>query len=242
MTSTARRRAALLLLVPIVTGTSVCAAQEPDFDELRRRMVDRQLRDRDIRDTLVLRAMGRVPRHRFVPAALEAGAYRDRPLPIGQGQTISQPYIVALMTQLAQVRPGERVLEVGTGSGYQAAVLAEIGARVYTVEIVEELARTARRRLEALGYGGVEVRHGDGYRGWPDRAPFDAVLVTAAPEQMPAALLEQLAPGGRLVAPVGPTGGIQRLTVVEKSPDGETTTRRLAPVRFVPMVRDTALP
>ena len=240
MTARCRRLASLLLL-PLVVGPSACLAQqEPDFEERRRRMVEEHLRSRDIRDTLVLEAMAEVPRHRFVPEGWAVRAYEDRPLPIGREQTISQPYIVALMTQLARVRPADRVLEVGTGSGYQAAVLAEIGARVYTIEIVGELARTARRRLERLGYEGVEVRHGDGYRGWPEAAPFDAVIVTAAPEEMPDALVEQLAPGGRLVAPVGPVGGVQRLTVVEKSPDGETTTRSVAPVRFVPMVRDTA--
>lgn len=234
------------LLVPAIfvvltaAGPPACAAQEEDPADLRRRMVEEQLRERDIQDTLVLDAMESVPRHRFVPEAYRDRAHADRPLPIPEGQTISQPYIVALMSQLAQVRPGEKVLEVGTGSGYQAAVLAEMGARVYTIEIVERLARTARQRLGRLGYDRVAVRHGDGYRGWPEEAPFDAIVVTAAPEELPDPLVEQLAPGGRLVAPVGPRNRTQYLTLVEKSADGETTRRRLTPVRFVPMVREPA--
>lgn len=238
-----RRPLAVVLLAGLV-GTAPAAdraplsAQEGERAAERRQMVRAQLAGRDITDTLVLRAMEAVPRHEFVPDGLAARAYEDRPLPIGHGQTISQPYIVAFMTQTAEVRPGETVLEVGTGSAYQAAVLAEIGARVYTIEIVGELARTARQRLERLGYHDVHVRHGDGYRGWPEQAPFDAVVVTAAPEEIPGALVEQLAPGGKMVVPVGPRLGTQYLTVVEKSPDGSTTTRRLLPVRFVPMVHE----
>lgn len=189
-----------------------------------------------IRDTAVLRAMSRVPRHLFVPASLASAAYADRPLPIGHGQTISQPFVVAFMTEQARLRPGAKVLEVGTGSGYHAAVIAEAGARVFTVEIVEPLARTAEARLRRLGYGGsVTVRAGDGYRGWPEEAPFDAIVVTAAPEEVPAPLIEQLAPGGRLVIPVGPAGGAQELLVVEKRPDGSVDRRTVLPVRFVPM-------
>jgi len=201
-------------------------------------MVREQLAARDIADPRVLRAMEAVPRHAFVPEELRDRAYADGPLPIGHGQTISQPYIVALMTQVAEVEPGRKVLEVGTGSGYQAAVLAELGARVFTIEIVEGLARTAADRLRRLAYEEVHVRHGDGYRGWPSEAPFDAIVVTAAPDEIPDALVDQLAPGGRMVVPVGPRFGIQHLTVVEKSEDGRTTERSLLPVRFVPMVRE----
>src|SRR5690606_38189454 len=166
---------------------------------MRSGMVEQQLAARDIDAPRVLQAMRAVPRHRFVPASLAADAYRDQSLPIGHDQTISQPYIVALMTQLARVSPGDRVLEVGTGSGYQAAVLGELGAEVYSIEIVAPLARQAQRLLEELGYANVVVKAGDGYAGWPEHAPFDAIVVTAAPERIPAPLLEQLKPGGRLV-------------------------------------------
>jgi protein-L-isoaspartate(D-aspartate) O-methyltransferase len=178
--------------------------------------------------------MRRVERHRFVPAAARDAAYGDQPLPIGHGQTISQPYIVALMTELARVGPGARVLEVGTGSGYQAAVLSLLAKEVYSIEIVAPLAAEAGLRLAALGYANVEVRAGDGYRGWPDRAPFDAILVTAAPPEIPRPLLDQLAVGGRLVAPVGAEWGVQELVVVERTPAG-LKRRAVAPVRFVPM-------
>lgn len=223
------------LLLLLFVWPAVSFAQEPDFDAQREAMV-RELEEGGIEDPLVLEAMRRVLRHEFVPTADRDRSYRDRPLPIGHGQTISQPHVVALMTQVAGVRSGERVLEVGTGSGYQAAILAEMGARVYTIELVDELAREARERLRRLGYEDVTVRQGDGYAGWPDRAPFDAIVVTAAPERLPEALLAQLARGGRLVAPVGPTGGVQFLTLVEKDMDGSTTVTRLAPVRFVPMI------
>lgn len=206
-------------------------------DEERRRaaMVREQLLPRGIDDPSVLAAMGRVPRHEFVPEPERALAYADHPLPIGFGQTISQPYIVALMTQLAGVsgRPGARVLEVGTGCGYQAAVLAELGAEVWTVEIVEPLARRAAATLARLGYDRVHVRVGDGYAGWPEEAPFDAILVAAAAPRLPEPLLAQLAPGGRLVIPVGE--GTQILRVITKSPDGETRAEDVAAVRFVPM-------
>jgi protein-L-isoaspartate(D-aspartate) O-methyltransferase len=203
------------------------------FDR-RQEMVDEQIAARGITDPAVLRAMRAVPRHRFVPADLQAHAYIDSPLPIGRGQTISQPYIVALMTELAMVSPGDRVLEIGTGSGYQAAVLAEIGADVYTIEIIPELAESARATLEALGYAGrVHVRAGDGYRGWPDHAPFAAVIVTAAPPEIPPPLVDQLARGGRLVAPVGDDW--QDLVVVGKDEEGNVTRRSVLPVAFVPM-------
>jgi protein-L-isoaspartate(D-aspartate) O-methyltransferase len=188
----------------------------------------------------VLAALGKVPRHELVPERLREHAYEDRPLPIGAGQTISQPYVVAIMSELADVTPGEKVLEVGTGSGYQAAVLAELGARVFTIEIVEALGREAQQRLNALGYGErVRVRIGDGYKGWPDEAPYDAVVVTAAPEEVPPPLLEQLAPGGTLVVPVGGQTAVpQQLTVIKKDADGILTKRVVLPVRFVPFTRD----
>ncbi|HET9701523.1 MAG TPA: protein-L-isoaspartate(D-aspartate) O-methyltransferase [Burkholderiales bacterium] len=183
----------------------------------------------------VLAAMARVPRHRFVPSRLEVEAYENRPLPIGHGQTISQPFIVALMTELLRVRPGDRVLEIGTGSGYQAAVLAELGTTVYTIEIVEPLGIAARDRLVALGYGKVEVRVGDGYHGWEEHAPFDAIMVTAAASHVPPPLVRQLKAGGRMVVPVGPPFLTQSLMLVEKKADGTTTSRQVLPVRFVPL-------
>jgi protein-L-isoaspartate(D-aspartate) O-methyltransferase len=200
-------------------------------------MVEEQLRGRDIEDPRVLEAMGRVPRHLFVPAALRFRAYADHPLPIGSGQTISQPYIVALMTQLAEVEPDDVVLEIGTGSGYQAAVLSEIAKEVYTIEIVPDLAQSAKARLAELGYEDVTVREGDGYVGWKEKAPFDAILVTAAAPEVPAPLVEQLAPGAILVIPVGPQSEVQSLLRIQKAADGTTVTREILPVVFVPLVR-----
>jgi len=186
----------------------------------------------------VMAAMGKVPRHRFVPALEDIFAYDNRPLPIGEGQTISQPYIVALMTDLLDPKSADTVLEVGTGSGYQAAVLAELVAKVYTIEIVEPLARRARQVLGELGYRNVEVRVGDGYGGWRAAAPFDAIIVTAAPAAVPQPLIDQLKPGGRMVIPVGGPSDVQQLLLVEKQSDGRTTTRRTLPVRFVPLTGD----
>jgi protein-L-isoaspartate(D-aspartate) O-methyltransferase len=203
----------------------------------RERMVTRQLAGRGIRDSAVLDAMRRIPRHLFVPAALRDEAYDDTPLPIGHGQTISQPYIVALMTELVRPRPADRALEVGTGSGYQAAVLAGLVKEVYTIEIVEPLAKSAEATLRGLGCRNVTVRFGDGYGGWPERAPFDIVMVTAAPDHVPPALIEQLAPNGRLVIPVGPRGGGQVLRVIEKDAGGRVKARDVAPVLFVPLLR-----
>ena len=194
-------------------------------------MVRTQIESRGVRDPAVLRAMRTVPRHRFVPSSRRAAAYDDRPLPIGHRQTISQPYIVALMSELARVKPGDRVLEVGTGSGYQAAVLAEMGVKVFSIEIVEPLAERAKGALSELGYD-VEVRHGDGYAGWPEHAPFDAVVVTAAPPKIPEPLKQQLAVGGRLVIPVGKYA--QSLIVVTRTEKGFTE-ESVLPVRFVPM-------
>jgi protein-L-isoaspartate(D-aspartate) O-methyltransferase len=183
----------------------------------------------------VMGAMARVPRHRLVAAGDEAHAYRNRPLSIGQGQTISQPFIVALMTDLLEVSPGERVLEIGTGSGYQAAVLAELGVNVYTIEIIEPLGRDAAKRLSDLGYSNIATRIGDGYRGWPEHAPFDAIIVTAAAPDVPQALVEQLKTGGKLVIPIGSPLGAQTLYVVQKEADGKLARRQVLAVRFVPM-------
>ena len=181
-------------------------------------------------------ALGKVERHRFVPPAQAGSAYRNHPLPIGSGQTISQPYIVAVSTDLVQPRAGQRVLEVGTGSGYQAAVLAEIVDKVYTIELIAALGNAAAERLRALGYANVEVRIGDGYAGWPEAAPFDAIVVTAAAPRVPQALVEQLKPGGRMVIPVGESGAAQELLVITKRADGGVDTRSVLPVRFVPLV------
>jgi protein-L-isoaspartate(D-aspartate) O-methyltransferase len=203
-------------------------------DAPRRIMVSRQLESRGISDPRVLDAMRRVPRHRFVPAGREDEAYDDAPLSIGFGQTISQPYVVAYMTEMLRVEPQHRVLEIGTGSGYQAAVLAELAGEVYSVEIVPELGKEAGERLAALGYTNVHVRVGDGYLGWPEVAPFDRVMVTAAPDHVPQPLVDQLGPGGRLVLPVGRQD--QWIRILTKTAAGvvEETT---IPVRFVPLVR-----
>lgn len=226
-----------------VGGSSVARAQ--DVGAERDRMVREQLAAEApfreaITDSAVLDAMRAVPRHRFVPPTLREAAYADRPLPIGHGQTISQPWIVARMTELVRPEPGDTVLEVGTGSGYQAAVLAEVVDHVFTIEIIGELARSARQRLRELGYDNVTVRHGDGYRGWPEHAPFDAIVVTAAPEQIPEPLVDQLATGGRMVIPVGPQGRGQALTVLHRREDGSLDRRVVSAVRFVPLTRDTA--
>jgi len=185
----------------------------------------------------VLEAMRRAPRHAFVSADLRDLAYDDRPLPIGYGQTISQPYIVALMTDLLRLAPRSRALEIGTGSGYQAAVLAELGHQVYTIEIVPALAEQSAKRLSDLGYDSVHVREGDGYFGWPDAAPFDAIVVTAATPQIPPPLLEQLKPGGRMVIPIGAAFLVQQLMLIEKLADGTIRTEALLPVAFVPLTR-----
>jgi protein-L-isoaspartate(D-aspartate) O-methyltransferase len=193
-------------------------------------------------DPKVVEAMRQVPRHLFVPDEIRPYAYRNTALPIGHEQTISQPYIVALMTHLLQVEPGHRVLEVGTGSGYQAALLAQLGARVHSIEIVEPLAREAAARLKALGYANVEVRAGDGYLGWPEAAPFDRIIVTAGAPHIPRPLLDQLKPGGRMVIPVAAAGGDgEELILVEKDRGGKVRRRAILPVRFVPLVRGRSL-
>ena len=181
-------------------------------------------------------AMGKVERHRLVPAGDAGRAYRNHPLPIGNGQTISQPYIVALSADLLSPKPGDVILEVGTGSGYQAAVLAEIVSKVYSIELIESLGRTAQKRLEELGYGNIEVRIGDGYAGWPERAPFDGIVVTAAAPRVPQALVDQLKPGGRMVIPVGAEGQMQYLKLLTKRADGGVDEKQVLPVRFVPLV------
>nr|Q7NJY2.2 RecName: Full=Protein-L-isoaspartate O-methyltransferase; AltName: Full=L-isoaspartyl protein carboxyl methyltransferase; AltName: Full=Protein L-isoaspartyl methyltransferase; AltName: Full=Protein-beta-aspartate methyltransferase; Short=PIMT [Gloeobacter violaceus PCC 7421] len=200
-------------------------------------MVDEQLRPRGVEAQAVLAAMAKVPRHRFVPPPYTRLAYEDRPLPIGHSQTISQPFIVAYMSEAARITPGAKVLEIGTGSGYQAAVLAEMGAEVYTVEIVPELAKRAERTLEELGYRSVRVRSGDGYQGWPQHAPFDAIVVTAAPERIPQPLIDQLAVNGRLIVPVGTQTEDQRMTVLTRTPGG-IVEQKTFPVRFVPLTRE----
>jgi protein-L-isoaspartate(D-aspartate) O-methyltransferase len=200
--------------------------------EQRQQMVATQIAARGIKDPQVLAAMAEVPRHEFVPENRRVSAYSDFPLPIGHGQTISQPFIVAFMTEAADIDPDDRVLEIGTGSGYQAAVLAQIAKAVYSIEIVEPLAETAAANLKRLGYDNVTVKVGDGYEGWPEQAPFDAVLVTAAPPEIPPPLLEQLKPGGRLVMPVGKT--LQQLIRITKTAHGQVR-ETLLPVRFVPM-------
>lgn len=207
--------------------------------EERLRMVARQIESRGVKDARVLSAMRNVPRHWFVPTAYQREAYDDGPLPIGEGQTISQPYIVALMTESLRLKPGEKVLEIGTGSGYQAAVLAELTDKVFTIEIVEPLGRRAQRILSDRGYGSVRVRIGDGYKGWPEEAPFDAIIVTCAPEAPPKALVDQLAVGGRMCIPVGPQTWGQDLILLEKGPDGQLREKTIAPVRFVPMTGES---
>jgi len=209
------------------------AADPPRERRLRQRMVEQQIRSRGVTSPQVLAAMTQVPRHLFVPAAERGHAYEDHPLPIGDGQTISQPYIVALMTALLGLPPQSRVLEIGTGSGYQAAVLSRLAAQVYSVEIVAELGTRARETLSRLGYENVQVRIADGYRGWPEAAPFDGILLTAAPHAVPPPLIAQLKPGGRMVLPIG--GFDQDLIVLTKQPDGTVKQEKVLPVRFVPM-------
>ena len=199
-------------------------------------MVEGQIAARGVRDPAVLNALRKIPRHEFVPPALAGEAYSDNPLPIGSGQTISQPYIVGYMSELLDLRSEHKVLEIGTGSGYQAAVLSLLAKGVYSVEIVKGLGEEARERLARLGYPNIHVRIGDGYKGWPEEAPFDRIILTAAPPEIPQALLDQLAPGGRLVAPVGPNYGAQEIVVVDKDADGRIRRRTDLPVRFVPMV------
>ena len=224
--------AALCCAAGEVGGTSEPATERDPYESARRQMVSRQIEARGIRDEAVLDALREVPRHLFVPESIRRHAYEDRPLPIGLRQTISQPYIVALMTELIRPTADMKVLEVGTGSGYQAAVLGKLTKEVYTIEILPQLAERSSELLERLDYSNIHVRAGDGFDGWPDQAPFDAVVVTAAPKTIPRPLLEQLAVGGRLVIPVG--SGSQDLVLVERTEDGFRK-QSVTPVRFVPM-------
>ncbi len=235
-----------LALLPLAAAVSACRPSGRPPSEsaapaaamtdaaARQAMVDRQIEARGISDPRVLAAMRKVPRERFVPADVASLAYADQPLPIGNGQTISQPYIVAYMSEALQVNEHAKVLEIGTGSGYQAAILGELAREVYTIEIVPELAERARAVLESMGYSNVHVRAGDGYLGWPEQAPFDAIMVTAAPDHVPQPLIEQLGPGGRLVIPVGDVD--QQIRILTRTPTGIEETRTI-PVRFVPFRR-----
>ena len=224
---------AIALSLGAVAFASPVQPVDDTGQQARRRMVERQIEARGVRDRAVLEAMLSVPRHLFVPLDARLHAYEDRPLPVGQGQTISQPYIVGYMTEALRVSPEHDVLEIGTGSGYQAAVLSRLVRRVYTIEIVPELADRARRTLQELGYRNVQVRTGNGYAGWPERAPFQRIIVTAAPPELPSALVDQLAVGGVMVVPVG--RGFQEMTIVTRTDKG-VAQRRTIPVRFVPMV------
>jgi protein-L-isoaspartate(D-aspartate) O-methyltransferase len=239
------RTVILVFIATLISASPACS--QASFEEQRAALVEEI--EREVRETrhytgkaslddAVMEAMATVPRHEFVPDTVRSRSYDNRPLPIGDGQTISQPYIVALMTDLADVGPESIVLEIGTGSGYQAAVLAEIVEHVYTIEIVEPLGFRAAATLERLGYDNVTVRVGDGYQGWPEFAPFDAILVTAAPEQIPQPLIEQLAVGGKLVVPVGAQNRSQSLQVLEKGPDGDIGITNVLPVVFVPFTRE----
>ena len=233
----------ILSLVVISTATNTGCGEANrhhtkesfDFSRAREQMVTEQIKERGIADERVLTAMGKIERHRFVPDEYQTEAYNDYPLPIGNNQTVSQPYIVGLMTNLLELAGDERVLEIGTGSGYQAAVLAELAAEVYTIEIISSLADRASALLDTLGYENITVRCGDGFAGWPEQAPFDAVIVTCAPPKIPQPLIDQLAENGRLVIPVG--ADYQELLLLEKTKEGIVTTR-VAPVRFVPMTGD----
>ena len=225
-------RAVLLALFVV----AILPAQDRLAEE-RESMVREQIEQRGIHDKDVLRVMRNTPRHLFIPESSRKFAYADRPVAIGKSQTISQPYIVALMTELLAVERRHRVLEIGTGSGYQAAILAPLVNELYTIEIVPELAQSASGVLRELGHRNVTVRRGDGYQGWPEKAPFDRIIVTAAPPEIPEALLKQLKPGGKLVLPVGGTPMAQKLMVVDKAPDGSISKRSVIPVMFVPMVK-----
>ena len=226
----------LILAVMAATGCGQQVPSAADFAAQRQRMVDRQLKPRGINDERVLAAMAKVPREEFVRADERNDAYEDGPLPIGYDQTISQPYIVAFMTEQLRPKPGDRILEIGSGSGYQAAILADLVADVYTIEIVEPLAKTAEATLQRLGYKNVHLKAGDGYKGWPEEAPFDAIIVTCAPDKVPQPLMDQLKEGGRMVIPVGERFA-QQLYLLEKQ-NGQLKESVTLPVRFVPMRRE----
>ena len=226
------------ILLVLLLGAPLSSVATDDRADERQAMVAGQIAARGVKDSVTLTAMRSVPRHLFVPAAQRDYAYQDRPLPIGHGQTISQPFMVAYMTELISPGPGRKVLEIGTGSGYQAAILAAAGAEVFSIEIIPQLAASAGRRLAELGYGGVAVRAADGFYGWPEEAPFDAIIVTAAAEFVPPPLLEQLVEGGLMVIPVGSPYFVQTLMLVQKR-DGKPYSSSLMPVRFVPFTRAT---
>ena len=215
-----------------------CTQNDPNFDHLRKLMIKNQLQSRGIRDDAVLDVMRSVERHNFVPENYRDRAYSDGPLPIGHGQTISQPYIVAFMTEQLQVSSQHKILEIGTGSGYQAAILGELAKHVFTIEIIPELAEGAKNILNHLSYKNITVRAGDGYKGWPEEAPFERIMVTAAPTEVPQELIDQLAPGGRMILPVGAQFLVQYLWVIEKDDQGTVTKEKILPVRFVPMVKE----
>ncbi|MGH2628700.1 MAG: protein-L-isoaspartate(D-aspartate) O-methyltransferase [Anaerolineales bacterium] len=217
------------------TAEGTGAPTEDPFREARERMVESGIVAWGIRDLAIVEVMGEVPRHEFVPGEYLGQAYENHPLPIGYGQTISQPYIVALMTEALDFVTGDKILEIGTGSGYQAAVLATLGAEVYTIEIIPALAREADERFDRLGFEEIQTRVGDGYFGWPEQAPFEGILVTAAPDHVPQPLLDQLVEGGVMVIPVGPVGGYQELWVVTRGPNDRYTSQSLGPVSFVPL-------
>ena len=228
----------LIFLPGLPAVTTAQVADSDAFSVERAAMVETQIEARGVKDARVLDSMRNVPRHLFIRESLWPLAYSDSPLPISNDQTISQPYIVAVMTELLQPDQHHVVLEIGTGSGYQAAVLSTLVDWVYSIEIVPELGRSAESILDRLGYENVTVRVGDGYQGWPEEAPFDRIIVTAAPEEIPQKLVEQLKPGGRMILPVGPQGWGQDLLIVEKDGEGNVTTTQTFPVRFVPMVRE----
>lgn len=236
------RASFLCSLVLLALASGGCAEErktdvtEKDFAALRNRMVSEQIAARDIKDEKTLQVMRKVPRHKFVPESIRHLSYVDSPLPIGEGQTISQPYIVAFMTEALELKPQDRVLEIGTGSGYQAAILAEISKEVYTIEILPGLGRRAEETLTGMGYTNAFVRIGDGYKGWPEKAPFDAIIVTCAPEEIPPALAEELKEGGRMIIPVGEEDSVQRLVRVVKE-KGTLKKTNVLDVRFVPMVK-----
>ncbi len=225
-----------LMILPVLLIINLLLQQTDRYEALRKRMVSTQIADRGIRNPLVLESMEKVPRHLFIPEEYRDEAYNDYPLPIGYGQTISQPFIVAYMTEVLKPEGSMKALEIGTGSGYQAAILAEIVEKVYTVEIVRELAKESAVRLRELGYDNVICRHGDGYKGWTEHAPFDLIVVTAAAESIPQPLIDQLAENGRLVIPVGKPTAVQELILLEKR-KGRIYRRRLTFVRFVPFTR-----
>jgi protein-L-isoaspartate(D-aspartate) O-methyltransferase len=227
----------VLALTPVICyGDEFAALRQQMIREIRQDVEDTsRYIGRESLDQRVMDAMGTVPRHEFVPPSMQSSAYQNRPLPIGHGQTISQPYIVALMTDLVDPDDLDKVLEIGTGSGYQAAILAELVARVYSIEIVEALGQTARQRLQKLGYDNIETRVGDGYYGWPEMGPFDAIVVTAASSHIPPPLIRQIKPGGVMLIPVGGQFQVQQLTVIRKDEKGDVITRQILPVRFVPL-------